>query len=374
MTEENIYTTENIEQENTNAENLAEDASSAEFSEERQENYTEPEPIKTVYVKYVPYGLTPETYEERCKIKSVALATGWSFLVMMGVVLLLNLAVTMASFVLEPEIAKYLSDPAVLQVLQILFATFSLTVPFILIFKLFSYRISDLISFEKPKKNTALTLFLFGLAFCAFSNMSTSLASQIFDFLGFNYNVSYPESPKGVFGFMLSLISTVAVPALVEEFACRGIVLGALRKFGDSFAIIASAILFGVMHGNFEQIPFAFLMGLVLGFATVKSGTIWVAVAIHAFNNSISVFCDYALADVSQQYQNIFILVLFIVLLLLGILALLLQKQNSEEFYSLAKSETVCTEKQKYKWFFTSATVIIFIVLCVIESLSFFIV
>ena len=39
MTEENIYTTENIEQENTNAENLAEDASSAEFSEERQENY-----------------------------------------------------------------------------------------------------------------------------------------------------------------------------------------------------------------------------------------------------------------------------------------------------------------------------------------------
>jgi len=371
MTEENIYTTENYEKEKNITENVAEENSSVRFSEQTgQGSGTAPETPKTVYVKYVPYGLTPETDEERCKIKTASLATGISFLTMMGVVLLLNLAVIIASYVLDNSMKQYLFEPAVLQVQQIVFSSLSLTLPFVLIFKLFSYRISDLISFKLPEKSAAVTLFLFGVAFCAFANIATSTASQIFNF--FNYEVSYPESPEGVFGFLLCMISTVAVPALVEEFACRGILLGALRKFGDGFAIITTSILFGIMHGNFEQMPFAFLVGLALGFATVKSGSIWVAVAIHAFNNFISVFCDYALADFSQQQKNIFIMVLFIILMLSGIVALLFQKQNGEEFYSIKASETVCTEKQKYKWFFASATIIIFIILCLIESVSFF--
>ena len=76
-------------------------------------------------------------------------------------------------------------------------------------------------------------------------------------------------------------MDTAIVPAVFEEFAFRGVVLNKLRKFGDSYAIIMSAVLFGLMHGNLSQIPFAFILGLVIGFIAVKTNSIIPGILIH---------------------------------------------------------------------------------------------
>ena len=218
-----------------------------------------------------------------------------------------------------------------------------------------------------------MPLFFFGAAFCSFANIAISYAGQIFENFGINYDVDYGENPEGFFGFILCLLSTVAVPALAEEFAFRGVIMGILRRFGEGFAVIVSAILFGVIHGNFEQMPFAFLVGLGLGFAAIKSGSIWTAVAIHAYNNFVSLIFTYFLNDISVSLQNIIYTFLLIITLLLGILMLVvLRKDNS--IYKFEKSKTECTEKQKYKWFFTTPTIIIFIIIFIIESFAFFVI
>jgi len=170
---------------------------------------------------------------------------------------------------------------------------------------------------------------------------------------------------------MLALISTVIVPALVEEFACRGLMLGLLKKHGEGFAIIASSLLFGLMHGNFEQIPFAFMVGLVLGFITVKSGTILIAMAVHAFNNFVSIVFEYFLADVPQNIQNTGYLIFLIICLLLGIFTIYLFRKK-EDFYSLEPSKFKAGEGKKLIWFFTSVPIIIYTVFCLMESLQFF--
>ena len=94
--------------------------------------------------------------------------------------------------------------------------------------------------------------------------MNSYPIDEKFESFGFNYEVSQTESPDGILGFMLTFIAIAVVPPLVEEFACRGLILGSLQKFGNGFAIVCSAILFGLMHGNFRQIPFAFLIGIGL--------------------------------------------------------------------------------------------------------------
>lgn len=378
MTEENIYTT-NTQEENINKNpNISAEEVSADTSVENftQEMYNTQQPVnpQQVYVTYIPYGLTPETFEERKSIKAAARTVGGAFLGMTGMVLLLNLAVIIATYVIDYSIAQYLFEAAVLHVEQIIFSILSLVVVFGLVFKVSSNKIGNLISFELPQKRRAIMLFMFGIAFCAFSNMAASFLGQIFSFFNIDYNVEMPESPKGIFGFLLVCISTVLVPALAEEFACRGLVLGFLRKFGDGFAIIMSALLFGLMHGNFEQIPFAFLVGLVLGFVTVKSGSIWVAVAIHAFNNGISVFAEYALSSFSQQAQNICIILIFTACMLAGLVAFLFCGNDEKDLFLLKKDELTATEIQKYKWFLTSAPIIIFIIITVLESLLFFVI
>ena len=71
-----------------------------------------------------------------------------------------------------------------------------------------------------------------------------------------------------------------------EELIFRGFVLRSLRPYGKRFAILCSAFLFGIFHGNLLQTPYAFLMGLVLGYTAVEYTIGW-SMAIHIFNNLV---------------------------------------------------------------------------------------
>ena len=347
-----------------------------EFNKEtfgEEQNFTQ-NSTHTTYVTYVPYGLTPETFEERKKIKKTALIIGGSLLVMLAITFIFSLAVSFSLVffgIKGNDVYQWLNDLAVKQVIQIVLSSIMFTLPFIIFFKCAGYRISDLVSFKRPKKQEVLPLFLFGISFCAFANIAVSMASSIFASMGIKYEVDFGDKPQGFFGFMLTLIATAVVPPLVEEFACRGLILGSLRKFGDNFAIITSSIVFGIMHGNFQQMPFAFLVGLVLAYITVKSDTLWIAVAVHSFNNFISVLVDYAFESASQNLQNVLYAIFLIVSLILGFFALYLFK-NRDDAYKLEGEKTNSTEKQKFKWFFSSATIIIFIIISVLESLAYF--
>ena len=55
-----------------------------------------------------------------------------------------------------------------------------------------------------------------------------------------------------------------------EEILFRGFLLQNFKRYGVRFAIIFSAILFGIYHGNIVQTPFAFILGLLLGYITSK--------------------------------------------------------------------------------------------------------
>jgi len=97
-----------------------------------------------------------------------------------------------------------------------------------------------------------------------------------------------------VLSLVLNLVSTAVLPALVEEMVFRGYILGALRPQGDGLAIVFSAVFFGLLHGNLLQIPFAFILGLIFGYLTVQTGSIWPAVLLHFLNNAFSVVLQYA--------------------------------------------------------------------------------
>lgn len=71
-----------------------------------------------------------------------------------------------------------------------------------------------------------------------------------------------------------------------EEVLFRGLILRTLEPYGKKFAILASAFCFGIFHGNLLQSPYAFFVGLVLGYVTVEYSIGW-AMVLHMFNNLI---------------------------------------------------------------------------------------
>lgn len=327
---------------------------------------------KKTYQSFIPFGFTPETFKERKKIRKNANRIGVSLLILTAISSFwaqIYYLIMSKIGIDANEAYEIISEPAVLQMVQICLSSLMFTIPFILVIKINGLRVDRLVSFKPVKKELFLSLFLMGLGFCAFANIATSVAGSIFESFGFNYDVDFGESPKGILGFLLTLISTAVIPALVEEFALRGIVLGLLRKFGDGFAVITSAILFGIMHGNFQQMPFAFLVGLALGFIVVKTDSLLIAIAVHSANNLVSVIFDYL--EVSVLAENMIYIIYLLICLLVGILGVFLYT-NAQGNFKFKETETQALEKDKYKWFFASPLIVIFTVISVIEAITFF--
>lgn len=328
------------------------------------------------YVTYIPYGFTPETFEERKRIRKIANTTGAALLVVLVVSEFIGvfLRYIINNFVdlNNPKNVEIFSDAAFDKIINCLFSILVFTVPFIIAFKISNIRISGLMRFRLPKVKDALPFVFLGIGFCAIANITVSYMGSFFSMFGVDYNVDYGENPSGFFGFMLTFIATAVIPPLTEEFAFRGIVLGALKKYGNAFAIVASAIIFGVMHGNFQQMPFAFLVGLILGFVTVKTGSLWTAIIIHAFNNAFSVIIDYVFAGSPQVIKSAGYIVFLILSLIIGIIGVALIASREKAFSIDGKAPKAKISKI-YGWYFSSPTIIIFIVLSVLKSFQFFV-
>ena len=77
------------------------------------------------------------------------------------------------------------------------------------------------------------------------------------------------------------------IPALVEEFLFRGLILRTFeRQVGSLWAVVITGIIFGAYHLN----PFSFVplvvLGVYLGFLAMRAGSLWASVAAHFYNNT----------------------------------------------------------------------------------------
>ena len=194
-----------------------------------------------------------------------------------------------------------------------------------------------------------------------FASQASSIAGAIIEGFGVEFPSMERELPTGFLGVTLVILSTSLFPALLEEFMMRGVILGVFKKFGDGFAIIASSLLFAFMHASLSQFAFAFLVGLILGFITVKANSIWPAVIIHAANNFISIVFSYLELYVSTTVLNT-VFYIFIGILFAAAVTGTITVSRDTEFLKLQKADTISTEAQKIKWFLTAPTLIITII------------
>ena len=111
---------------------------------------------------------------------------------------------------------------------------------------------------------------------------------------------------------LLDIAITAVLVPFMEEFAFRGVVLSALRKYGIGFSIVASALIFGMAHMDFSTVVFAFVAGLVFGFLYAKTNNLWLPVIIHSLNNLIAVLGshgEFLFGDMAYFVNNLLMLV-----------------------------------------------------------------
>jgi len=98
---------------------------------------------------------------------------------------------------------------------------------------------------------------------------------------------------------VLMLIPGALGAGLCEELLFRGLLQSRLvQRFGPAVGVVAAALAFGLMHMDPLHSPLAFLMGLLLGWAAWRTGTIVTGVLAHATNNAISFLSSWASVEV----------------------------------------------------------------------------
>lgn len=99
------------------------------------------------------------------------------------------------------------------------------------------------------------------------------------------------ERVMDIQGSPLLVVLTVAIVGpIAEEVVMRGIVLrGLLRTLPARRAILWSAVLFSAMHMNPWQTLPTFCIGLLLGWAYARTGSLGLCIVAHILNNGLSV-------------------------------------------------------------------------------------
>lgn len=89
---------------------------------------------------------------------------------------------------------------------------------------------------------------------------------------------------------LLAVYLAVALLAPIsEELIYRGLIYRRLRDYlGVKWAMVMSALIFGLVHGNMVQFVFAFLIGLALAAVYERYKTIWAPIAAHMAVNLFS--------------------------------------------------------------------------------------
>ncbi len=207
----------------------------------------------------------------------------------------------------------------------------SMLLPAVIFIAIFQLKLPNIIVTEKAAPMLTAAVFFIGSTVCLFANFPTNWLTAILENAGLEGSSPAVPTVPTVPSYIMNALATAVAAPFAEEFLFRGVVLSQLRKYGDAFAVIASALLFALMHRNFPQILFAFICGLALGLALVKTDNIWVPVGMHTFVNGFYVAMNILRLYCSTVvYSAVFYIIILTMMLisLFIILYLLLKKRQ----------------------------------------------
>lgn len=234
------------------------------------------------------------------------------------------------------------------------------------------YRLSDGFGKTHVKPTVLIPLSLMGMGLAMVANYAADLFDTNISIFGLQNSASISsDSALSWLEMLIYIVAVSAVPAFAEEFAFRGIVMGRLRRYGNSFAIIVSAVMFGAMHCNTTQIIFAFILGLVFGYIDCATDSIVPSIILHFLNNFYAVVFDVIqnnsnLDDNTYYLLNLGVVVMFCIA---GLISFVYLAKCHKDIFKISSKEKSPDEysdylslKEKVATFFKNPGVIISLV------------
>ncbi|HHT53381.1 MAG TPA: CPBP family intramembrane metalloprotease [Clostridiales bacterium] len=87
---------------------------------------------------------------------------------------------------------------------------------------------------------------------------------------------------------LMSLFAAVIIAPVLEELIFRKIIIDRTRVYGEKTAMLLSALIFALFHGNLYQFFYALGLGLVFGYVYLKTGRVRYTIFLHMAINLVN--------------------------------------------------------------------------------------
>lgn len=256
------------------------------------------------------------------------------------------------------------------QIFDVIVYVLSLFIPFCIYTAVIQMPLSVALPFRRAKADITFGGIFVGLAFTVVAELFNSVIQMAAMYAGMEFTMpDYSTPESGGTALILYSVSMTVLAAFCEEMVFRGCILQSLRRFGDEFALIVSSLIFGIYHLNLIQMPYAFLVGIVIGFFVMKSGSLWTGILIHLANNGIALVFSFLMDSVSENVYSILFIANNLLEIVFGTVFIIYFLVKYKKFFQLIPGHTTLSSGKKV-WYFVSCPILIiaFIIACVIGS------
>ncbi|MCD8336656.1 MAG: CPBP family intramembrane metalloprotease [Lachnospiraceae bacterium] len=119
---------------------------------------------------------------------------------------------------------------------------------------------------------------------------------------------------------LFKLLFMAIVGPLVEEVIFRKVLIDRMRCYGGKLAVVTTALMFGLFHGNFSQFFYSTAVGLLYGYIYLKTGKLRYSAGLHMAMNFLGVIEAYLFVLISNSEvvstQLVVLALIFILMLL----------------------------------------------------------
>lgn len=306
-------------------------------------------------------------------IKQEAGKMGVALLCYVVVQLLLGAGITMYMILVLGwklmDIVSFLNTPANMLLMQGVILVMGLGVPFVMYAYIYKLPTTEIVPFHKLRRGELWNMVWLGLGANMLIRYILNAVETGHTLVGGVYNYQLTTVGRTGIDIVYSIICLIIIPSIIEEFVFRGIVLQVLRRRGgDTFGIIVSSLLCGLIYSNVNGIG-AFVISLAVSYLVIFSGSLMPAIVINVVRSTLSVvlvILSSLLPENFVTYIDVGITVIFMLGALFAGAELL---SSFPDFFRIKRSDTTLTLREKLTLTVTRPSVLLLIIYALVFGL-----
>lgn len=172
-------------------------------------------------------------------------------------------------------------------------------------------------------------------------------------------------------GNSVGIMIHVLFAPVLEELVFRKLILNRTKGFGQTTAIVFSALCFGLFHQNLTRFMYAFSLGLFVGYVYIKTGKVVITMILHMLLNGFSSVIMFIMPMFGKEIKPGFIITLVLIVnsgmaMIISGIILFIKWMKNKRFVPDNPMTTSVPKKEVFKTVYLNPAVISYFVICLV--------